>query len=296
LRNRPGLPLVVDYLVPKRASTFAQCDDSVETTAFSEPCDRALHDPAPDDLVLDNPAVGRLVAAIADGASESLLSGAWARRLTGNALRLVDSSAGAEPSPQTLALIARHSSRQWPDFLDEYLAGRERDNRPLRWYERPGLDRGAHATLAVLELRRETGTGPWSWTAAAIGDSCVFHVRDGKLLAAVPIASPEQFDLSPDLVGSREPDLDLIAARTHTHSGHCEPGDRLYLATDALAAWILAAAGGGEPGWDAELREFAALPAPQRSDLFAAWVEARRVDGSLRNDDVAFAHLDFERE
>jgi hypothetical protein len=148
----------------------------------------------------------------------------------------------------------------------------------------------------VLELQSDGAAGHWSWTAAAIGDSCAFHVRDGKLLAALPVSRPEQFDLSPDLVGSREPDLGLIAARTHTHSGNCEPRDRLYLATDALAAWILAAAWDGAPGWDDELRQFAELAPSQRPELFAAWVESRRVDGSLRNDDVAFAHIGFEPE
>jgi hypothetical protein len=288
LHDPRDLPTAVDYLVPKRASTVEQCDDSVEITSSPEPGDA--------------PGGGRLVVAIADGASESLLSGAWARRLTGNAVRLIGSSAGAAPSPRTLAEIAGRSARQWPDFLDQYIAGRERDGRPLRWYEQPGLERGAHSTLAVLELCRDPaagvdGTRPaegWTWTAAAVGDSCAFHIRDGKLLAAVPIARPEEFDLSPDLLGSRDPDLALIAARTRVGSGYCEPGDRLYLATDALAAWILTAARDGGPGWDEELREFAAAEQEERAGLFGRWVEARRADGSLRNDDVAFAHLDFE--
>jgi hypothetical protein len=309
--DRPAAPIAA-FLVPKRGNTARQCDDSVRIAVYCEP---------------GVPAGGSLVAAVADGASESLLSGAWADVLTEEAVRLTGSGddaddgaafdgaapPGPQAAPRLLARIAGVGAARWPGFLAGYLAGRERDGKPLAWYEQPGIERGAHATLAVLELRRVPGGGAlaaapeaapeaapkdpawsWHWDAVALGDSCVFHVRDGKLLAALPITSPDGFDTSPNLIGSRDPDLGLIAARSHAQSGRCETGDRLYLATDALSAWILAAADGSpEPwdsgGWEAALLGPAALPPEERSAAFAAWVGQRRADGSLRNDDVALA-------
>ena len=53
--------------------------------------------------------------------------------------------------------------------------------------------------------------------------------------------------------------------------------------TDALAQWFLHAQEDGDKPWNALAP---LLSAPQPEQLFAAWVEELRSDGSLRNDDV----------
>ena len=71
-----------------------------------------------------------------------------------------------------------------------------------------------------------------------------------------------------------------------------EPGDRLYLMTDALAQWFLhAQEQGGRPWQDVA----SALAAPQPDAAFAAWIEALRGREALRNDDVTLLALGLPR-
>ena len=109
-----------------------------------------------------------------------------------------------------LALSAR-----WPAVVESYTAEREKAARPLRWYERPGLEKGAFATLLTLQMN--IGDAPpgdpeplaqpgiphviGDWRSAAIGDTCLFHIRDGCLQAAFPLDQSGSFNTSPALLG-----------------------------------------------------------------------------------------------
>ncbi len=251
--------------VPKQGNAVRECED-------------ASH-------VLTN---GPVCAAVADGASESLLAGEWAdllaRTLTEAArdddcvLRDVDAFASA---------LVR-AGQAWGGWLAGYVAKREADGRPIAWYEQPKLDRGPHA--AVVAARFDTDpSGVTRWDVAALGDSCLFHTRDDRLLHAFPVESAEAFDNSPGLVNAFNRDHALLARHARTSSGTAEPGDRFFLGTDALAAWFLRAADRGDRPWDV-LAEFA-----RSSDLdgFTAWVAQARAEGLMRNDDVTVVLVDL---
>ena len=77
------------------------------------------------------------------------------------------------------------------------------------------------------------------WQAVAIGDSCLFHVRAGRLERAFPIECSGDFGNTPWLVGSRVPPCDALAQREVRAEGDCCTDDRLWLMTDALAKWFL---------------------------------------------------------
>ena len=177
----------------------------------------------------------------------------------------------------------------------------------MTWYERPGLERGAYATLLTVALdppehRTRTadelmtladavnasGSRGWHWQAAALGDTCLFHVRDDQLLCAFPIKDSEAFGTNPPLAASRNADHSLLAKHIAVADGWCESGDQLYLATDALAAWFLRAAETGGIPWTV-LRDFVAAG----HDAFEAFVIEQRAVGKLRNDDVALVHIDI---
>src|SRR5262249_8616938 len=61
--------------------------------------------------------------------------------------------------------------------------------KPQPWYVEAKVNAGAFAALAGLTLDADGG-----WHALAVGDCCVFHVRDDALLRAFPIVSAAQFD------------------------------------------------------------------------------------------------------
>lgn len=210
----------------------------------------------------------RLRAAVADGATESLLSGPWARQLV---------EAWVEDPRRPPSAVIPAARAAWCTHLDGYLAARSASDRPVQWYEEPGLARGAHATfLGVQFSSPRVVASVGKWTAVARGDTCVFQVRGHKVVDAFPRARAADFGPATELVGSVTDDPGRLPARF----GQWLTGDTFILATDAFARWFLAEMEGG-----ASAAALADVACANTSD-FAAWVDARRGDGTLRNDDV----------
>jgi hypothetical protein len=135
----------------------------------------------------------------------------------------------------------------------------------------------------------EAAEPAWRWRAAALGDSCLFHLRDDRLVRAFPVGAAEEFGTAPDLFGSRNHDVALLACRTRFIEGRCRPGDRLLLMTDALAAWFLSA-----PDPDIAVRQLLEFSGPDDLSRFVDWLNGLRDGQQLRNDDVAVVRIDFE--
>lgn len=222
----------------------------------------------------------RLRFAVADGAGESMLSGLWAGLLVRTWCK-----ARRRPLPHILRLAAA----AWEVELAAYLEERERQERPIEWYEEPGLAKGAFATLLGLAFATagaDQHAGPWR--AVSVGDSCLFQVRERSVLSAFPLKSSHEFDSTPALVPSRPDDADAVLAQAEEYHGDWRSGDRFYLMTDAVAAWFLRVLErGGEP-WD-DL-DHAGLG---RSG-FGPWVADRRRSRDLRNDDVTVVQVDVQ--
>ncbi|WP_447002683.1 protein phosphatase 2C domain-containing protein [Saccharothrix isguenensis] len=259
--------MVVSSLrVPKHGNSVAECED-------------AGH-------VLD-PVPGLVCAAVADGASESLLAGEWAdllARSVNDAVR-ADECVARDADRFASALVG--AGEAWDGWLSAYVARREADGRPIAWYEQPKLDRGPHATvLAARFCADPSGT---RWAAAALGDSCLFHVRADRLLLGFPVESSEAFSNSPGLVNAFNRDQELLARHVRTASGRAEDGDQFFLCTDALAAWFLGAVERGDRPW----HELCDLTRSGDLDGFGEWLRVARGKGVMRNDDVTVVHVDL---
>jgi hypothetical protein len=202
--------------------------------------------------------------AVADGASESLLAGRWARLLAAAACRY---------DPRALRLAVRWAATRWPEETARWLGDRDPP-----WWMREKLDRGAHATVVTAQVHRDG-----QWRAAAVGDSCLLHVSDGRLKRAFPLDTPAAFTDRPDLVSSTRPG----ACRPRHASGVWQPHDHLLLVTDALAMWLL-----GAPDLIAGLL---AAVASGGAAAFAEQAERARREGALRNDDLTLLVLDRDR-
>ena len=123
------------------------------------------------------------------------------------------------------------------------------------------------------------------WRSAAMGDTCLFHVRDGRLQAAFPLSESGSFDTSPALLGSGDTDPGPIVDHVRLAGGTVAEGDDFFVCTDAMAAWFLARSEEGGTPWET-LRDLSEIG-------FAEWVaEARRTSG-LHNDDVTLVHVDI---
>jgi hypothetical protein len=270
---------VIAYWAPKEGSSAGEYEDAWQVlpgTGAEVPGDQ----------------VG---VAVADGATESLLARQWAAMTAGG----FASAPAAARDSYSFAETAVALSARWPGVVDSYVAERENAGRPLRWYERPGIAKGAFATVlalqvnmdgelaAMLAAQADSGLLPviGSWHSAALGDTCLFHVRGGRLQVAYPLGESADFDTSPALLGSCDADPALIVAHVRFAEGSVAEGDDFFVCTDALAAWFLARAEEGSRPWET-LRDLT-------DASFADWVSLVRRTGELRNDDVTLVHVDI---
>lgn len=215
----------------------------------------------------------RLRVAVADGATESMLSGHWAKALVQTYTTM--------PQPQLRRCI-RRAQDAWPQILVDYKAEREENEKPIAWYEEPGLERGAHATLLVAEFRLDPAGFSGTWTAEAVGDSCLFHVSDNRVQRAFPLSLSSQFDSSPALVHTGLRSRRLLDKHRAYASGSFRSGDQFFLCTDALAAWFLEQDELGTQPW----LLWCALTDGLSAAGFSEWIAAERSSGRLKNDDV----------
>jgi hypothetical protein len=225
-----------------------------------------------------------LRAALSDGASASTMAKDWAELLVHCCIR-ADPSA---PVEVVAGLAAGRASGVWPRIIREYVRQRNREGRPIAWNEEPGLERGAFATLLAVDFFADSprpGTG--SWQAAAVGDTCIFQVRDDALIAAFPISDPDLFGLHPSLLGSRSVDVEPLQTEVKLEVGYWQTTDQLYLCTDAMAAWFLRRGLAGLRPW----LELDGDPGAQAG--FADWVTEQRRSGDLRNDDTTVIRVSF---
>src|SRR5437870_10222994 len=109
-------------------------------------------------------------AAIADGVSSAIFSGAWARILTAAAV----ADRPDVTSGEFWDWLAERR-REWSEAIDPA---------SLTFFQRGKLQQcgGAFATLLWVEWRVHEET--LDWKCVATGDSGLLHVRDGRLLNA----------------------------------------------------------------------------------------------------------------
>ena len=216
-----------------------------------------------DSIAIDIP---RLRFAIADGATEGFDSRRWARYLT---------RAWVSPSSGTLDTF---------DFIDRVRALGERleekwTGRQLPWYLEEKATGGAFAAFLGLQI-----TPDWTWSAVALGDSCLIIERDRTVEQAFPISSADAFSSRPILVASN-PDKDAAKQVLCLGQGVCLSGDVFLLMSDALACWYLGHAASSRD----LLGEFHS--ALGDTSAFSTLIERERTLRRLRNDDVAVVKL-----
>jgi hypothetical protein len=147
---------------------------------------------------------------------------------------------------------------------------------------------GSFATFLGFEITGLDGPEP-VWRAVALGDTVLFHVRASRLITTFPPLRAGEFTSNPAGLHTKRSSLDEMSERLLAASGVLAAGDFLFAATDAMADWMLAAAGRDEANlWPT----LAGLAHP---DVFARLVEDQRneQDGAkrMKNDDVTLMRL-----
>lgn len=212
--------------------------------------------------------------AIADGATEASFSAIWARQLT---LQWVRQTGGLGCFFRSLPTLAD----EWQSEIGTEL---------LPWYAEQKALSGAYSSLLGVRFkdRSESRRSRPHWEATAVGDSCLFQVREHNVVAKFPLTSSEDFNNRPILISSRMPNQ--AANDVRRACGECRSGDLFYLMTDALAHWFLRQVEADEPA-DTYIDDIA------RQKEFAGFVDHWRADRDadgkplLRNDDVTLLRL-----
>jgi len=223
----------------------------------------------------------QVTVAVSDGASESMLSGKWAEFL----VRL---SCKKGSCIVNFDVFINRSCRGWKLWLKSYIKTRKRNFKPILWYEEPGLIAGAFASLLCLNLHNENDHNS-NWDAIALGDSCLFQVRDNELITSFPIANSSQFDSRPYLLSSNPTNNTHVSKHVKRLSGQWQKNDSFFLMTDALAAWFLKQVEDGETPWISILDSGTTNYVQPLGEL----VKYLRERGAIRNDDVSVIRLDL---
>jgi hypothetical protein len=147
---------------------------------------------------------------------------------------------------------------------------------------------GSFATFLGFEITGLDGPEPF-WRAVALGDTVLFHVRAGRLITTFPPMRAGEFTSNPAGVHTKRSSLDEMTERLLAGSGVLAAGDLLFAATDAMADWMLGAAGRDEAKlWNT----LAGLVHP---DVFARLVSDQRKEQDdakrMKNDDVTLMRL-----
>jgi serine/threonine protein phosphatase PrpC len=201
--------------------------------------------------------------AVADGASETSFAKQWAEML-------VDRFVREPPAPESL--------REWVAPMQAAWAGANKP-KATAWYAEEKARDGAFSSLLGVAIDHGR------WRAMAIGDSCLFLVRSGKLVRAFPLERAAAFNNRPLLLSSVARANQRVWEEVRLDEGELQGKDLLLLMTDALAQWFLVEAELGRRPW-------AALARAATQEAFCAFVDMLRSGGALRNDDTTLVRVE----
>ena len=218
--------------------------------------------------------------ALSDGATESSFAREWSKELV-TAFVNRDRRRLQDPHGQKSWLLPLQ--QKWQKWLV---------NQNLSWFAKRKAGEGAFATFLSLEIFPDL-----SWEALAVGDSCLFVVRDDltdqklqnlnaqKLQSRFPLQSSQEFNHRPRLIGTH---TEVANMQINQINGIAELGDRFYLTTDAIACWIFQQLEASQNPW-VKLGEI------NSQDEFANWVNELRDRYEIANDDTTLLCLEIKR-
>lgn len=209
--------------------------------------------------------------AVTDGATEAFHARRWATNLAEHWVR-TESTLTVEDFRKWVAAEGRELHDSWNGLS-------------LSWYSEEKARTGSFAAFVGVELDLKTDTP--SWKAIALGDSCLLHCRDKKLLKSLPVSHSESFSSAPVLVASNAVLHENTMQSVVVDSGVCESGDVLLLMSDGAASWCLERFENGD--FDADF-----LTAKPDEELRRFFDDERQA-GRIRNDDLAIVRIEIKR-
>jgi len=220
------------------------------------------------------------IAAVADGVASGIFSRAWAKILT--------DAVAAEPpdvvNRDAFALWLGEQRTRWEQEIDV-------DS--LAWFQKPKLREGAFSTLLWVraaddEPESDERPDTYRFQCVAVGDSCLFLVRDNRIVRSFPIERSEQLEADPVVIGSVDLGRDELV-EFQSIDLTCREGDLVVLCTDAVADWALRACESGSPPDWSPLWEMT-------EEAWQEHVDSLRTQRQMRYDDATLVLLNVGRQ
>jgi len=242
----------------------------------------------PGGVPLEHPLQRPFYCAVADGATQGSHSGPWALALCqafvaqGDTFPHRDLDISLSPWLRSLWLTAKTAFDLWEKT---YLHDRAAKGRQLAWFEEAVMQTGSFSTLLGLAISPPTDEG-LLLHAVAMGDSCLFLLRQNQIDRSFPLVHSDQFKNSPYLIATDPQKNDRLKGATSLYQETLQVGDSLFMCTDALSAWIMRQR---EQNNDPSERLLALAEGPPQE--FHSFLREERSLHRMRNDDVTLVHV-----
>ena len=157
----------------------------------------------------------------------------------------------------------------------------------LPWYALEKAEKGAYSAFLGLLINFEDHY----YDAIAIGDCCLFHIRNEIVISTFPILHSSEFGNKPYLISSKPVMNTGLESKILLSEMDLMVGDILFLMSDALAHWFMTSNELSQQPWQI-LKGF---KNKQRLDNYklTAWLDDLRIKKSIKNDDVVLSLIEF---
>lgn len=238
------MPTLYQFRMEKRGNDPDECEDSIAYSA---------HD-------------NSYIFAMSDGAGEAAFSREWSAILTEYVVNNPPDPNTVEDFLKWLQTSTTELHNLWVAAIPPFEA--------LPWHGKVKFRRGSSATILFVKIEDSV------MKVCAVGDSCLFHIRNAELLKAFPIDDCKEFGTRPYLINTQH-GVSGDQASVAIWNTSIQENDAIILATDALAAWLLCKYTNWDRSWET------ILGLEQNDPTFREWIEGLRNEKEIRNDDVA---------
>jgi Protein phosphatase 2C len=212
-----------------------------------------------------------LTLAIADGATESSFAKEWATLLTTSLMDFKDFS-------------IENLVSKLPALRKQWLL--EATKVPLPWYAEAKLERGAFSTLLGVWLDLKTH----QFQSMAIGDCCLFQIRNDALILTFPNWQADDFSNNPFLLSTKSIDDAELPNYIHEiKEQSLVAGDKILLMSDALAHWFVRECAKDTKPW----HFLFGFSGEKGILIFEKWLNERRIAQNIKNDDTTLLVIDI---
>lgn len=243
---------IESIVLPKKGYTQEECEDSIQI--HPSHCDSVIN----------------YKFAVADGATESSFSKEWANLLTSSIRTKKNITA------DYLLSCLPSLQKKWNELVF---------SRPLPYYAEIKAMQGAFSTLLTLQVNIKH----CNYKCVAVGDCCLFQIRDSHIINCFPINESKDFGNNPFLISSNNSQNVGLKDYIKEFESDFIHGDQFFLLSDAIANWFLKEWEQNKKPWETVNSLFTDKILDK--EIFNKWLNDQREAMLIKNDDTSIISI-----